>query len=366
MTERTEERADSPQRLVSLETLKYFWDLVSRTYPELFIDLSLFNYKTGQFNKPEVGKGYAVVKKVHVTEAYENVVSLLEEYHAGKDILWKPSDYYKEHKKALLTIVWLDDFDLDNRYGIIPLFYLQTSPEIKDKPAKYQAFFKLKTPATPEEITDIQRKLAWLVGDKGAVSFYQHRRMPGLGNGKYENDPPVILFLNDDNIPPLDIRDLEYLLREEGEGVTKTTITVRQEPQGQPEEEELPKRTGGFYIRPVVPANYKPVLIRPRSDFIKRRPDGTIDESATDMAWALHIVRMTYNAGWDEAAIAFTAYELLLRHSPEVERRKKTPHHLRDYLYRTIWKAIKMVKETPSELRTEEGTTETPEEPSDV
>jgi len=365
------ERAQSPQRVASLETLKYFWDLMSRHYPELYIDLSLFNYKTGQFNKPEVKDGYGVRKKVPVAKAYDNILDLLEDYYAGKDILWKPSDYYKQHKDALLTLVWLDDFKLDNQYNLSPLFYLQTSP------GKYQAFFKLKTPATPDEITAIQKKLARLLGDKGGVSFYQHRRMPGLCNGKYEDDPVVILFLND-NPSLLDIRDLETLFGEEEGGVSENSAVVKkgqgterqaegQRTGGQTEGQGQANgnRTIGFYVRPVVPADYMPVRCRPREDFIKRREDGTIDQSATDMAWATHCVRMMYNAGWDDAAIVFTVYELLIQKSPEVERRKKTPKHLRQYLFRTVWKALKEVKRTPPEPpKDKEGTPE--KEPSDV
>jgi len=358
MTEK-ELRAEKPQRVASLETLKYFWDLMSRHFPELIIDLSLFNYKTGQFNKPKVGDGYGVRRKVPVAKAYDNVIDLLEDYYAGKDILWKPSDYYKEHRDALVSLVWLDDFKLDNRYNLSPLFYLQTSQD------KYQAFFKLKTPATPDKIDAIQKKLAGLLGDKAAGSFYQHRRMPGLCNGKYEDDPVVILFLND-NPTLLDIRDIQTILEEEGGGVTKKSVVVNegQGPEGQTESQGQTDRAKGLYIRPVVPVNYAEVRIDKRETdrFIKKRDDGTIDDSATDMAWATHIARMTYNAGWDDLAIGFTIYELLIRYSPEVERRKKTPKHLRQYLFRTVWKAIDQVKRTPPEPpRTEETS-----EPSDV
>ncbi len=363
MTQEKDPRAERPQRIASLETIKYFWDLMARHYPGLFIDISLFNYKTGQFNKPEVKDGHGVRRKVPVEKAYENVIDFLEEYYAGKDILWRPSEYYKKHKDALLTIVWIDDFKLNNQYNLSPLFYLQTSP------GKYQAFFKLKTPATPDEITAIQQKLARLLGDKGGVSFYQHRRMPGLCNGKYEDDPVVILFLND-NPTLLDIKDIQALGERE-EGVTKKTVVVVNEGQGTEGQSEGQRTEGqprakGFYIRPVVPANYAEVRIdgRETERFIKKRDDGTVDDSATDMAWATHIARMTYSAGWDDVAIAFTIYELLIQHSPEVERRKKTPKHLRQYLFRTVWKALDQVKSTPPEPPKDKE--ETPKEPSDV
>jgi hypothetical protein len=362
MTQEKDPRAERPQRIASLETLKYFWDLMARHYPGLYIDLSLFNYKTGQFNRPEVKEGYGVRRKVPVEKAYENVIDFLEDYYAGKDILWKPSEYYKKHKDALVSLVWVDDFKLDNKYNLSPLFYLQTSPD------KYQAFFKLKTPATPDEITAIQQKLARLLGDKGGVSFYQHRRMPGLCNGKYEDDPVVILFLND-NPTLLDIKDIQALGEGEGGVTGKTFVVVNkgQGTEGQPEEQrtEGQPRVKGFYVRPVVPANYMPVLCKPREDFIKRRENGTIDQSATDMAWATHFARIMSNGGWDDAAIAFTIYDILIQNSPEVAERKKTPKHLRQYLFRTIWKAIDKVKKTPPEPpRDEEGTPE--KEPSDV
>jgi hypothetical protein len=193
------------------------------------------------------------------------------------------------------------------------------------------------------------------LGDKGATSFFQHRRMPGLANGKYDPEP-LVIFTIPENPTLITVKEIKTIegRREGGVAENNNGQVAERQTEGQ----ELSKRTGGYYIRPVVPINYKPVLIRPRSDFIKRRPDGTIDESATDMAWATHIVRFTYEAGWDEGSIAFSVYEELLCNSPEVERRKKTPRHLRDYLYRTVWKAIKRVKETPSELK--------PKEPSDI
>ena len=99
-------RAQSPQRPLDLATLKAFWDFMSQHFPGLLIDLSLFNYKAGEFNKPKVSKrDYAREKNVPVEKAYDTVLKLLPEYHAGKDILWKPSDYYKEHRDALVSLV---------------------------------------------------------------------------------------------------------------------------------------------------------------------------------------------------------------------------------------------------------------------
>ncbi len=359
MPKRKEERAQSPQRPLDMQTLKAFWDLMSQHFPGLLIDLSLFNYKAGEFNKPKVSKeDYAREKNVPVEKAYDTVLKLLPEYHKGKDILWKPSDYYKEHKDALLSLVWLDDFKLDNGLGLTPLLYLETSL------GKYQAIFKLSEPATVEDIGTVQKAMANVLGlgDKSAGSFFHHRRMPGLANGKYEDDP-LVIFTVPETPSTISIRDIQTTLRKEEGGVAKNNAVDNEgqktEGQGQPErqgtqrqgqDEGQEKKTKGFYVKPVVPANYMPVLCKPREDFIKRREDGTIDESATDMAWATHMARRMTNAGWDDAAIAFTIYDILLRQSPEVEKRKKTPKHLREYLFRTIWKAIDRVKKTPIRL----------------
>ncbi len=342
-------RAQSPQeRPLDLQTLKAFWDTMSQHFPRLLIDLSLFDYKAGEFNKPKVSKeDYAKEKNVPVEKAYETVLKLLPEYHKGKDILWKPSDYYKEHRDALVSLIWLDDFKLNNPLGITPLVYLQTSPK------KYQAIFKSEY-ATVDDIDAAQKAMAKILGlgDKSAGSFFQHRRMAGLANGKYEDDPLVIFSISE--TPSLiTIRDIETLRRRE-EGVAENnavdTEGQKTEKQGQTEGQGQKEKAKGFYVRPVVPANYMPVLCKPREDFIKRKEDGTIDESATDMAWATHMVRRMTNAGWDDAAIAFTIYDILLQKSPEVEKRKKTPKHLREYLFRTIWKAIDRVKKTPIRL----------------
>ncbi len=355
-----EKRAQSPQRPLDLQTLKAFWDLMSQHFPGLLIDLSLFNYKAGEFNKPKVSKeDYAKEKNVPVEKAYETVLKLLPEYHKGKDILWKPSDYYKEHKDALVSLVWLDDFKLDNPLGITPLIYLQTSL------GKYQAIFKSE-PATVEDIGTVQKAMANVLGlgDKSAGSFFHHRRMPGLANGKYEDDP-LVIFTVPETPSTISIRDIQTTLRKEEGGVAENNAVGNegQRTEGQPEGQGQngDKKAKGFYIRPVVPANYMPVAIdgRETARFVKKKDDGTIDNSATDMAWATHIARMTSNAGWDDAAIAFTIYDLLIRHSPEVERRKKTPKHVREYLFRTVWKAIDRVKKTPSEPpKTKEETPE--------
>jgi len=351
MAQEQKKRAQSPQRPLDMQTLKAFWDFMSQHFPGLLIDLSLFNYKTGEFNKPKVSKkDYAREPQVPVEKAYDTVLKLLPEYHKGKDILWKPSDYYKEHRDALVSLVWLDDFKLDNPLKLTPLIYLQTSP------GKYQAIFKLSEPATVDDADTVQKTLAKILGlgDKSAGSFFQHRRMPGLANGKYEDDP-LIIFTVPETPSRISIRDIETALKREEEGVAKNNAVANKgqgtNGQGQDKRQEQKERTKGFYVSPVVPVNYQPVLIEKRETdrFLKKRDDGTIDDSATDMAWATHIARMTYNAGWDDMAIGFTIYDLLVQYSPEIQRRKGSPKHVREYLFRTAWKALKEVKRTPSE-----------------
>ena len=359
MPKRKEERAQSPQqqqRPVDLATLKAFWDFMSQHSPDLLIDLSLFNYKAGEFNKPKVSKeDYAKEKEVPVEKAYDTILGLLTEYHKGKDILWKPSDYYKEHRDALVSLIWLDDFKLDNPLGITPLVYLQTSF------GKYQAIFKLSEPATVDDADTVQKTLAKILGlgDKSAGSFFHHRRMPGLANGKYEDDP-LVIFTVPETPSLISIRDIETALRKEEEGVAENNAVGtegqrtegQQQPKGQGTQgqgQAEKQKTKGSYVRPVVPANYPPVRYKPREDFVKKRPDGTIDDSATDMAWATYYARKMASLGWDDAASAFTIFALLAKESPELERRKKTKKHALDYLFRTIWKAIDLVKKTPTD-----------------
>jgi len=358
---KAEEAQQQQQRPVDLATLKAFWDFMSQHFPGLLVDFSLFDYKAGEFNKPKVSKDdYAREKQVPVEKAYDTVLGLLPEYHKGKDILWKPSDYYKEHRDALVSLVWLDDFKLDNPLGLTPLLYIQTSP------GKYQAIFKLSEPATIDDADTAQKAMIKILGlgDKAAGSFFHHRRMPGLANGKYEDDP-LVIFTLPETPSRISIRDIQTAMEEGGEGVAGTSngqgTKGQEQPKGQgaegqgqaesqgAERQEQDKRKVGFYVRPVVPVNYMPVRGRPREDFIKRREDGTIDESATDMAWATHYVRLMTNAGWDDVAIAFTVFVLLGRESPELKRRKKTKKHALGYLFRTVWKAIDLVKKTPAD-----------------
>jgi hypothetical protein len=111
--------------------------------------------------------------------------------------------------------------------------------------------------------------------------------------------------------------------------------------------EDLPE--GRLVFKPIINIGkpYKTLHIKPREAFIKRKPDGEIDESATDMAWMTYIARRALTAGWDEGMLAFTLMDYLKTFSPELERRKKTAKHVGDYAIRTILKAIDIVKSTP-------------------
>jgi hypothetical protein len=332
---RAKEAQQQQQRPISLDTLRHFWALMAHYFPELRINLCLFNYKAKGGKDPLVM--HDVREDVPVAQAYEAVLEFLDGYHKGEDIIWKPSPSLTES-----SMLWVDDFRLENEFGLRPIFYVQTSP------GKYQAYFKLTETVPVEEAAKLQKILARLVGDKSAGAYVQPRRMAGLANGKYEDDPLVIMLKGEEGDGVLSPDQIIALAKTNlvGAGAggvaseNNVAENVAQETQGQ-----KPKaRTGGRYIKPVVPAGYKPVLIKDRSAFIKRRPDGTIDDSATDMAWATHIARMAYTEGWDDAAIVLTIYEELGNDSPELERRKKTPKHARQYLYITAWKALIKVK----------------------
>jgi len=343
MTQQKAYRAERPQRIVDLDTLKFFWDLMARHYGDMPVDLSLFNFK----GKKLVVR-HGVRRDIPMGQVYEEVFKLVEKwYHRGEDILWRPA--YSMPDDFPVSMIWLDDFNPDNELGLKPLVYIQTSP------GKYQAFFKLKEAVPLKLAKELQRTLARALGDKSASSYVQHRRMAGLANGKYPDDPLVIMFLGDNGIlSPEEIAKLSPMpMGERAGGVavpTSGTIDIPKIDTGDISEddiEDLPE--GRLVFKPVVNIGkpYKTLYIKPRKDFIKRRPDGTIDESATDMAWATYISRRALSEGWDEGMLAFTLLDFLLDYSPELEERKKTRKHAKDYAIRTILRAIDHVKNTP-------------------
>jgi len=354
-------RAERPQRIADLDTLKLFWDIMSRHFGDMPVDLSLFNFKG---KKLVVKQG--VRRDIPMGQVYEEVLkldpklrslSLLDFYHKGEDILWRPA--YSMPNDFPVSMIWLDDFNPDNELGLKPLVYIQTSPASGNKPAKYQAFFKL-TEAVPLKLArDLQRGLARALGDKSASSYVQHRRMAGLSNGKYPDDPLVIMFLGEEGdgiLSPEEIAKLSPIpIGQAGGGVAVPISGTIDIPEIDIEDiaddyaEDIPE--GRLVFQPIVNIGkpYKTLYIKPREAFTKRRPDGTIDESATDMAWATYISRLALWAGWDEGMLAFTLADFLKTFSPELERRKKTGKHMGDYLIRTVLKAIDLVKNTPLE-----------------
>jgi len=345
MTQEKAYRAERPQRIADLDTLRLFWDTMSRHFGDMPVDLSLFNFKA---KKLVVRQG--VRRDIPMGQVYEEVLKLVEKfYHKGEDILWRPA--YSMPDDFPVSMIWLDDFNLDNELGLKPLLYIQTSP------GKHQAFFKL-TQAVPLKLAkELQRGLARALGDKSASSYVQHRRMAGLANGKYPDDPLVIMFLGEEGDGTLSPEEIEKLspipIGQAGGGVAVSTSGTIDIPEVGTEDisedgmEDLPE--GRLVFSPIVNIGkpYKTLYIKPREAFIKRRPDGTIDESATDMAWATYISRMALESGWDEGMLAFTLADFLNAFSPELEKRKKTGKHVKDYLIRTVLKAIDYVKSTP-------------------
>jgi hypothetical protein len=373
MTQRQKKRANSPQkRPLNLDELRHFWDTMSRHFGDMPIDLSLFNYKAKTEKGLLVKQGVDGNVNIPIAQAYDIVLKLIEKYyHKGEDILWRPA--YSLDETALVDMLWVDDFRFDNELGLKPLFYIQTSPASGDKPAKYQAFFKLKEPVPRKVAEELQKTLARLTGDPGASGYVQHRRMAGLANGKYEDDPLIIMLKGEEGdgiIDPAELKPIAMFeatpIKGAGGGVATDTVPDvaenssgsddvagnGQEPEGQSEGQE-PKRQWPDYIKPVGGMPYRSVGIKSRAEFIKRRKDGTIDDSATDMALAVHIVRRCSLSGWDEGTIALSLYEKLRRESPEIKRRKGNLDHARDYLYRTVLRAIDLVRKTPLQPRQE-------------
>jgi len=347
MTQQKDPRAKRPQRVVSLETLKHFWDTMSRHFGDMPVDLSLFNFKA---NKLVVRQG--VRRDIPMGQVYEEVLKLVDKwYHIGEDILWRPA--YSMPDDFPVSMIWLDDFNLDNKLGLKPLFYIQTSSK------KYQAFFKL-TEAVPLKLAkELQRGLARALGDKSASSYVQHRRMAGLANGKHPDDPLVIMFLGEEGDGILSPEEIEKLspipMGGAGGGVavpSNGTIDIPEvgtEDIPENDTEDLPEER--LVFKPIINIGkpYKTLYVKPRKAFIKRRPDGTIDESATDMGWMTHIARKALSSNWDEGMLAFTLLDWLMSESPELQRRKKTGDHVKYYAIRTVLRAIDKVKNTPLE-----------------
>jgi hypothetical protein len=221
MTQEKDPRAQNPRRPVNLDELRRFWDTMSYYFPDLRVNLYLFNYKVIGKESPLIQDN--VRENVPVAQAYEAVLGLLDDYHKGEDIFWIPAYSLTE-----TDMLWVDDFKFDNELGLEPLFYIQTSP------GKYQAFFKLTEPIPVREADELQKALARLVGDKTVGSFRYRRRMAGLANGKYEDDPLVTLTVPE----------------------TPSLISIR--------------RTIGYYIVPVNPAEYKPITHGKRDEFAQK------------------------------------------------------------------------------------------------
>jgi hypothetical protein len=332
------QRSQRPERPKDLDTLRFFWDVMSRHFGDMPVDLSLFNFKA---KKPLVRIG--VQKDIPMGQAYEAVLKLVEKwYDRGEDILWRPA--YSMPDDFPVSMIWLDDFNPDNELGLRPLFYIQTSP------GKYQAFFKLAEPVPKELARRLQKALAWAMGDKGATAYVQHRRMAGLANGKYPDDPLVIMFLGEEGDGIISPEEIEKLsMGEAGGGVAMPTIDTIDIPKADTADlDDLPEQR--LIFRPVVNIGkpYKTLYIKPREAFLKVREDGRVDESATDMAWATYIARRALGAGWDEGMLAFTLMDYLETFSPELKRRKKTDKHAEDYVMRTVLKAINIVRDTPA------------------
>jgi hypothetical protein len=314
------------ERPFDLREIKAYWLLVAHHFDGLLIDLSLFDFKTG--GEPKVRQG--VKREVPVERAYDEVMGLLDEYYRGKDILWRPSFYYKNFlSSATTTLIWVNNFQLKNPYGIMPLFSVQTGQD------KYQSYFKLKRPVSIEEADRLQKELARHLGDISAGSFFHHRQIAGLTNGKYEDDPIAELLFSWKMVylTPQEI----YALKSGGEEILKET-SYEGVPQGNDE-----------ILHPVVniEGQYKSFPIYWWESFLEVKGED-IDSEATDLAWATYMAKKAMQTGWDEIATTLTVLHYLKNHSPEVGRRRKIPQLAWDYLFKTVWKAMHEAKKEVS------------------
>jgi len=310
------------ERPLDLRVVKVYWLLIAHHFNGLLIDLSLFDFKRGE--KPKVRQG--VKRAVPVERAYDEVLGLLDEYHRGKDILWRPSFYYKDYlSSATTTLIWVNNFQLKNPYGIIPLFSVETGQN------KYQSYFMLKRPVSIEEADRLQKELARHLGDITAGSFFHHRQIAGLANRKYENDNISTLFFSWKKvcITPQEIYSLKS---KEKEDVKETS------------HEDILQENDDILLPVVnVEGKYKSFPIDWWECFLEVKNDD-IDVEATDLAWATYMAKKALQEGWDEITTALTILHYLKNYSPGVGSRKKIPELAWDYLFRTVWKAMHEAK----------------------
>jgi hypothetical protein len=308
------------ERVLDLPTAKTYWLLVSHHFDGLLIDLSLFDFKAG--DKPKVRQG--VKQTVPVERAYEEMLGLLDEYHRGKDILWRPSVYYKEHfSSATTTLIWINNFQPENPYGIIPLFSVQTGQN------KHQAYFKLNRPVSIESADKLQKELARCLGDITAGSFFHHRQIAGLANGKSEDDPIANLSFS---------WKIRYLSPQEIYSL-KSKENVEEQ-----REEDSPQEHGDVLIPVVnVEGEYRSFPIDWWESFLEMKDDD-IDVEATDLAWTTYMAKKALQSGWDEITTTLTILHYLKNHSPGVGRRRKIPQLAWEYIFKTVWKAMNEAK----------------------
>jgi hypothetical protein len=314
------------ERPFDLQVAKAYWLLVAHHFDGLLIDLSLFDFKRSE--KPKVLQG--VKRTVPVEKAYDEVLGLLDEYHRGKDILWRPSFYYKDFlSSATTTLIWVNNFQLNNPYGIMPLFSVQTGQN------KYQSYFKLKRPVSIEEADRLQKELARHLGDITAGSFFHHRQIAGLANGKYEDDPIAKLFFSWKMVY-LTPQEIYSLSSKGGEGIKEPCY--KDTPQGNDE-----------MLHPVVniEGRYKSFPIDWWEYFLEVKNED-IDGEATDLAWATYMAKKAMQAGWDEITTTLTVLHYLKNHGLGVGRRRKIPQLAWDYLFKTVWKAMSEAKKETS------------------
>ncbi|MCI4458768.1 MAG: hypothetical protein JHC21_04045 [Thermocrinis sp.] len=308
------------ERGFDLRLAKAYWLLVAHHFDGLLIDFSLFDFKRDK--RPKVRQG--VKQAVPVERAYEEMLELLDEYRRGKDILWRPSFYYKGYlSSATTTLIWVNNFHLKNPYGIVPLFSVQVEE------SKHQSYFKLKFPVSIEEADRLQKELARHLGDITAGSFFQHRQIAGLANGKYEDDPIAKFSFS---------WKMVYLTPQE-------IYSLRcKEDVKEPSYEVHPQENGDVLIPVVnVEGNYKSFPIDWWEHFLEIKGED-IDDTTTDLAWATYMAKRALQAGWDEITTTLTVLHYLKNYSLGAGKRRKIPQLLWDYLFKTVWKAMNEAK----------------------
>lgn len=263
------------------------------------------------------------------THLKEDLKRFFKQYDSKKyDIYFAPLAFSKPRraKEAAVRSIFLwQDLDyadpkkFPNKQELFPSIYWQSSP------GRYHALWKLDKVYDLDEVTNLNRDLAYYVGaDKGGWDKTQVLRVPGTHNLKYEDKPVVKLMKS--NGKTYQLKTLRKLVPEKKELTTNITVSYLEE--GDPQ--EILNRYSGK-----IPAKTLKLLLQQEVEVGKR----------SDVLWMLE--HQLYEAGLTPEEI-FT----LVKHSAwnKYRGRKDENERLAKEIEKTINDFLSKSIEKPKEL----------------